>query len=194
MTLRDLVVNNRSYRRFDQSVPMGMQLLEDLVDLARHTASGANKQPLKYVLVNDPATCAEVYDTLGWAAYLKDWKGPDEGQRPAAYIVITGDKNISDNYFCDHGIASQTMLLGAVEQGFGGCILASINRKKLTAALDLPEHLEILLVLALGKPAEKVEIVPMEGGDVKYWRSEDDVHRVPKRSLDELIYSRFTAG
>lgn len=193
MGLRDLVLKNRSYRRFDQGVPMDMEVLEGMVDLARHTASGANKQPLKYALVNDPETGAKVFETLGWAAYLKDWKGPGKGQRPVAYIVIMGDRNISDNFGCDHGIAAQTMLLGAVEKGFGGCILATINHKKLRNILELPEHLEILLMLALGKPAEKVEIVDIKDGDIKYWRGKDDVHRVPKRSLEELIYARFPA-
>jgi nitroreductase len=193
MALRDLVVKNRSYRRFDQSAPMSMETLEELVDLARHVASGANKQPLKYVLVNDPGVCADVFETLGWAAYLKDWKGPAEGERPAAYVLIAGDRNISDNFYCDHGIAAQTILLGAVEKGFGGCILASINKKKLTAALDLPEHLDILLMLAMGEPAEEVVIEPVEEGDIKYWRSPDDVHHVPKRSLEELVYARFPA-
>jgi len=194
MAFQDIVKQNRSYRRFDQNARMDAKTLEGLVDLARHSASGANKQPLKYVLVNDPAVCGQVNETLGWAAYLKDWKGPEEGERPSAYVVIAGDKNISDNFFCDHGIAAQTMLLGAVEKGYGGCILASINRKKLADVLNLPGHLEILLVIALGKPAEKVEVVPVKDGDIKYWRGDDDVHRVPKRSLEELIYARFTAG
>lgn len=191
MPLRDLVVNNRSYRRFDEDSPVSMETLEELADLARYVASGANKQPLKYVLVNDPAVNEKLFETLGWAAYLKDWKGPEQGERPTAYILIAGDKNISDNFFCDHGIAAQTILLGAVEKGYGGCILASINKKKAAAALELPENLEILLMLALGKPAEKVVVEPVKDGDIKYWRSEDQVHHVPKRSLDELVHARF---
>jgi nitroreductase len=123
-----------------------------------------------------------------WAGYLTDWSGPAEGEKPSAYMVILGDKNIAESFSCDHGIAAQSIMLGAVEKGLGGCIIASINKKELTRVLNIPSHYEILLVLALGKPSETVVIENVESdGDIKYWRDSDDIHHVPKRLLDDLI-------
>ena len=188
MSIRDVVLKNRSYRRFHQEEPIGMETLRQLVDLARLSPSGANKQPLKYLLINDHHQNALVFETLGWAGYLTDWDGPVEGERPSAYVVILGDTSIRPSFGVDPGIAAQSIMLGAVEQGLGGCIIATIKKEALIEAFDLPDHLEVLLVLALGKPAEEVQIEPLGAdGDVKYWRSPDHVHHVPKRSLEEVI-------
>jgi nitroreductase len=169
-----------------------MEMLEELVDLARHSACGANLQSLKYILSSHAGTNELIFKRLGWAAYLKDWKGPSVGERPAAYIVLLGDTSIHNNFFCDHGIACQSMLLGAVEKGFGGCILASVNRKGLQKDLAIDKHLEILLVLALGYPLETVQLEYLEPeGDIKYWRDDQGVHHVPKRPLSEIIIRQY---
>lgn len=186
--LKDLVLKNRSYRRFDEGHAIEMETLRELVDLARCSASGANRQPLKYVLSNQPERNAAIFPTLAWAGYLKDWPGPDEGERPSAYVVILLDKEISNNPFCDHGIAAQSILLGAAERGLGGCMIASIQRETLAQALGLTERYEILLVLALGKPVEQVVLEPAgPDGEIRYWRDERQVHHVPKRALEEII-------
>lgn len=186
--LKDLIQRNRSYRRFYQDVSIDLETLRGLVDLARLSASGANRQPLKYILSNEPAKNSLIFPTLAWAGYLRDWGGPQEGERPAAYIIILGDTEISPSFGVDHGIAAQSILLGATEQGLGGCIIASIQRDNLRQALAIAPRYEILLVLALGKPKETVVIEPVGAdGDIKYWRDADGVHHVPKRSLDELI-------
>lgn len=190
--LKDMVMRNRSYRRFSRTDAADMETLKELIALARLTPSGGNLQPLKYILSCSPATNDMIFRNLAWAAYLKDWPGPADGERPSAYIIILGDKSIAGSFAYDSGIAAQTMLLGAVEKGLGGCIIASVTRKALTAALDLPGHLEILLVLALGKPAEEVVIDPLgPEGKVQYWRDARGAHHVPKRSVDELIFKEF---
>jgi nitroreductase len=186
--IEDLIRQNRSYRRFHQEVPVQIETLRAMVDLARMSASAANKQPLKYILSSDRETNARIFPHTRWAGYLKDWGGPAEGERPAAYIVILGDTEISKSFGCDHGIAAQSIMLGATERGLGGCIIASIAREELRETLDIPERYEILLVLALGKPKETVvleEVGP--DGDIKYYRDAEDVHHVPKRSLGELV-------
>ena len=189
MNLRELVLKNRSYRRFKQDVPIAMDTLRGLVDLARHSASAANKQPLKYALSCDAEKNRKIFDTVAWAAYLKDWPGPAEGERPAAYIVLLHDTSISKNLDCDHGIAAQSILLGAAEMGLGGCMIASIKKSELAAALDIPPQFNIPLVIALGTPAETVEIEDLApNGDIKDWRDDSGTHHVPKRTLDELIF------
>lgn len=184
----ELVVKNRSYRRFDESYVISRDALVELISLARCTPSAANRQPLKYILSAEPETNARIFSCLAWAAALKDWEGPSPGERPSAYIVILLDETITDDPLCDDGIAAQTILLGAVEQGLGGCILASIQRERLARELDIPKQLAIRLVIALGKPGETVMLEDLApGGDIRYWRDEKDTHHVPKRTLDELI-------
>jgi nitroreductase len=186
--LKDLVRKNRSCRRFHQNAPIEIETLRELVDLARLSASGANRQPLKYVLCCDPKVNARVFPTLAWAGYLKDWRGPIEGERPAAYVVILGDTEIAASFGVDHGIAAQSIMLGATERELGGCVIASIQRNELRETLGIPERYEILLVLALGRPKEQVLIETLApGGDIRYYRDDKGVHHVPKRALDELI-------
>jgi nitroreductase len=192
MTLKDLVLRNRSYRRFDGATPVSLDTLRELVDLARQAASGSNIQPLKYVLSADPATNARVFPHTRWAGYLKDWAGPAEGEQPAAYVVILGDTELRKEFDTDLGIAAQSIMLGATERGLGGCMIASIDREQLRVVLEIPERYKILLVLALGKPKEKVVIDPVgPDGDIKYWRDDKGTHHVPKRSLEEIIVAQF---
>jgi nitroreductase len=188
MSFRELVLRTRSYRRFAPTPAPDLETLRGLVDLARCSASAANRQPLKYVLSADAETNARIFPYTRWAGALKEWGGPAKGERPTAYIVLLGDTEISKSFGCDHGIAAQSMVLGAVEQGFGGCMVGALDRPGLRASLAIPDRYEILLVLALGTPAETVvlEDLPPDG-NYDYWRDEQDVHHVPKRSLDELI-------
>jgi len=186
--LQSLVLKNRSYRRFKEDENISSDFLKELVSLASITPSGRNAQPLKYVLINTPETNLKVFNTLSWAAYLKGKGTPIEGERPSAYIVILLDKHISENPFCDHGIVAQTILLGAVEKGYGGCMIMNIKKEELSNILNLPEHFEILMVIALGKPIEQVVLETMpQDGNFQYWRDEQQVHHVPKRSVNELI-------
>jgi nitroreductase len=187
MKLKELIQKTRSYRRFDETYRINVKTLEDLIDLARLSASGANRQPLKYLVYTSPEDCKRIFPSLLWAAYLKDWDGPVEGERPSGYIVILGDKTICESFGVDHGIASQSILLGASEQGLGGCIIASIRKDNLRTELSIPDKYEILLVLALGKPVENVIIDEVRDGDIKYWRDDQKNHHVPKRSLKEII-------
>lgn len=192
MNFKELVARSRSYRKFDQSKPVDVDSLVELVDTARLVPSGMNKQPLKYVVIADQEQCSEIFPLLGWAGYLKDWPGPDEGQRPTGYVVVLLDKDIASNAYVDHGIASQTIMLAAAEKGFGGCIIATVKRKQLAEVLGLGDNLEILLVLALGVPAEEVVVEPLPSdGKIEYWRDTDGKHHVPKRSLDELIVAQY---
>lgn len=187
MNIRELVCKNRSYRRFDQRVALDRALLSQWVDLARLSASARNLQCLKYYLSYTDDQNAQIFQTLSWAGYLPDWPGPEEGERPSAYIVMLNDTAISSSPGIDPGIAAQSILLGAAEAGFGGCMLMSFKKAPLQAILQLPEHLVISLVLALGKPVETVVIEAQRDTDCRYWRDAAGVHHVPKRALEELL-------
>lgn len=190
--LENLIRKNRSCRRFYQNHQVSMNTLEELVNLGRLSASAANLQPLAYVLSCNPKKNEEIFSCLSWAAYLKDWAGPEDGERPSAYIIVLLDTTISKDPGCDHGIASQSIMLGAREKGLGGCMIGSVNREKLNEILGISERYKILLVLALGNPKETVVIEPL-GPDqsIRYWRDEKGAHHVPKRSLEDVIVGTF---
>jgi len=186
--ISDLVQINRSCRRFHEDEKVGLETLQELVNLGRMSASGASLQPLKYILSCDSKTNAGIFSCLAWAGYLKDWPGPGEGERPTAYIVVLGDTSITQDVGCDHGIAAQSIMLGAREKGLAGCMLGSINRKLLRDLLNVPEHLKILLVLAIGKPKEQIVLETLApDGSIRYWRDSEGVHHVPKRKLEDII-------
>jgi nitroreductase len=191
--IEDLIRRNRSCRRFYQDSAIDRNTLEGLVNLARLSASAGNLQPLKYILCNDPVKNAEIFKCLAWAAYLKDWNGPGDGERPAAYIVVLGDTHITKDVGCDHGIASQSICLGARNMGLSSCIIGSIKKQRLRKLLDIPVHLKTQLVIALGKPREVAVIETVEAdGDIRYWRDEKGVHHVPKRKLTDVIVNCFS--
>jgi len=188
MIMHDLVCKSRSYRRFYEDEPIALETLRSLVELGRLSPTGSNMQPIKYMLSNDPQKNALIYKACSWAGYLREWPGPEEGERPSAYIIMLGDTTISKSFGCDHGIAAQSIMLGAAELGLGGCMIGSIRRADLVQALDIPARFEVLLILALGKPKEVVVLDPIgPDGSIKYWRDEQKVHHVPKRSIEDVI-------
>ena len=186
--IKELILKNRSYRRFYQDKLIEMDTLKELVNLARLSPSAANVQPLRYILSNEKEQNDKINKYIFWAGYYKNWDGPIDGEKPSAYMVIVKDTTLKKDSSQDEGIAVQSVLLGAVENGLGGCIIGNIDKIKLAGALNLNEKYEIALVLALGYPKEEVVIETINTtGDVRYWRDENEVHHVPKRTLDELI-------
>ncbi len=188
--IRDLVLKNRSYRRFDEQIAIPRTELESLVDLARLSGAAANRQPLKYFLAHHPAVNERIFPCLAWAGYLKEWPGPAAGERPTGYIVMVLDTLISEVPGFDGGIAAQSILLGAVELGLGGCMIGNVKWDELRKVLGIEERYKPILVIALGKPGEKVVIETAVRGvdaDIKYWRDREQLHHVPKRELAEVL-------
>lgn len=189
--LKDLVLKNRSYRGYDPSVRLTREDLVDLVELARFTGSSVNVQPLKYYIAWKQEEVAQIQALTMWAGALKEMKLPHPGKEPAAFIIICQDMNLNSNstkFLRDIGVAAQTMLLGAVEKGLGGCMLGSFYKPKLMDLLNLPEGVEPNLIVALGKPAEKIVLTDVgEDGSTRYYRNAEDTHYVPKRSLEDLV-------
>jgi len=190
MIFSEIVKKNRSYRVYYEEKVIPNDTLIEFVDNARLIPSSMNLQLSKYYIA-DYDKRHIVFPHLKWAAYLADWDGPKEGERPAAYIIILSDQNISSNVKFDHAIAAQTILLSAVEKDMGGCIIGTIiNKEGLAQSLNIPDHCTIELVVALGFPKEKIilkEINP--GDDIKYYRDSEGNHYVPKRKLADIIIS-----
>ncbi len=196
--LNELIKKNRSYRRFYQNERVSVETLKELVNLARLSPTEANFQELKYILSNAPEKNDAIFSCLKWAGFLKDWDGPSEGERPAAYIVILKDTTVIERTGIAHGIAAQSILLGATEKGLGGCMLQSVDKDKLREIVTLDPKFEILLVIALGKSCEEIIIDEIDNGEsTKYWRDDESRHHVPKRKLDDIIvetYGNYTAS
>ena len=190
MSLSEIVKKNRSYRVYHEDKVISPDMLLEFVDNARLIPSAMNLQPLKYYIVNYDQRNL-VFPHLKWAAYLADWDGPAEGERPSAYIIMLSDKNISPNVKWDHGIAAQTILLSAVSRDMGGCIIGTVNREAVSQALNIPDSYAIELVIALGYPNEKIVLKEINNGDdMKYYRDADGVHYVPKRRLADIVVGK----
>lgn len=191
--ITDLIKQNRSYRRFYQEHVLDLKTLTKLVDLARLSASAANLQPLRYIISVDPPKNSQIFSCLSWAGYLKDWKGPKQGERPSGYIIILSDFEKANDYVgYDCGIASQSILLGARGKGLAGCMIASIKRQQLRSLLNIDVRFKILLVIAIGKPKEEV-VIETVGTDnsIRYYRDSAGVHHVPKRKLQDIIVDSY---
>ena len=193
MDFSELALKTRSYRRFDQTAAIEPSTLRGLIDLVRRVPSAANRQPLRYVASCGPAMNRQIFGTLSWAGALPDWPGPSEGERPAAYVVILHDRNVCEAAPTDVGIAAQTLLLAAVSMGLGGCMFGAVARPRLHEILGLPADLEIMLVVALGKPVERVVLEDaLPGASLKYYRDADQTHHVPKRRLQDVLLRTIT--
>lgn len=188
--IKDLVVKSRSYRVFDEDHKLEKQDLVDLIELARFSPCGKNVQYLRFIPIYKEEVLKEVYPSLVWAGYLKDWDGPVEGERPTGIILIVSKEgSLTDPLLaCDMGIASQSIVLGAVEKNLGGCMIRALNRKKIAEVLNLSDDYIVHMAIALGKPSQRVIVEDInEGEDIKYWMDEDKTHHVPKIILDDLI-------
>lgn len=194
--IEDLVRRNRSYRRFVQREKVELGLLLRWVDLGRLAPSARNQQPLKYMISNDPSVNGKIFPHIAWAGALKDWPGPFEGERPSAYVAVLHDTGIpeaDDMMWCDVGLACQNILLGAVEDGYGGCLIGAFNKDQVAGVLGIGLRYRPLLLIALGKPLENVTLEPLvKDGDITYYRDQRGTHHVPKRSMEELVVRVFS--
>jgi len=187
MSIKQLIAKSRSYRRFYENQEIQFEQLKSWINLARLSPSARNMQSLRYKIINNKEINQQIFPLLKWAGYLENWNGPQEGERPSAYIIVLNDEELSSNYYCDDGIASQSIILGAVEDGFGACIIAAIKREELRNLLQIPEKYKIIHLIALGKPKENIIIEEVSNNDIKYWRDLEENHHVPKRKLEDLI-------
>ena len=189
--VKDLIIKNRSYRGYDESYTFTREQLMNYVDGARFSASSVNVQPLKFFIAWEKADVDKIQCRIKWARQLPQMTLPHPGMCPTGFIVICQDKTISGNlnrFMKDIGIVAQSMLLMAVEEGLGGCMIGNFVPEDIREGLGLSEDLQPMLVIALGKPAEKIVLTDVgEDGKTAYYRDENDVHYVPKRTLEELL-------
>lgn len=190
MSLYDLIVTKRSVRRFKQN-PIPDKIVSRIMEAARQAPSGANIQPVRYIVVKTPEMCAKVFENTAWAGYLKSEGTPKEEERPVLYVVILTDTALrQDGAKHDCGAAAQNMMLAAWEEGIGSCWIGALKRDNLRNLLDIEQRYDIDTLVAFGYANERVVSEDAEG-DIKYYRDERNVHHVPKRTMDELVLKRF---
>ncbi len=185
MNIKEAIKNRRSIRRFEQR-PVSRDILLDLIDCARLAPYPANIQPLKFAAVGTKALTDKIFDCTKWAGYLENGT-PAIDERPVAYILILGDKDIKGDFKCETGIAGSHIVLGAMEYGLASCWLGALKRDRLAEILKLPANLEVQDVVALGYPMQESRPVEMTDS-VKYYLDQDGILNVPKRSIEDVIY------
>ena len=188
-TVHSLVIKNRSYRSFDPDAKIKVGDLREMIDCARCAPSAMNLQPLKYrICVGEDAK--KLLPLTAWAGRLKDMKFPPDGHEPAAFIIICIDTELcksKDAALRDVGICAQTIMLRATEMGYGGCMLGAFNPDTVKTEMGIGEQYLPNLILALGKPDETVAIDVAKNGEIGYYRDENNLHHVPKRTLKDIL-------
>lgn len=184
------IKKRRTIRKFTQQ-PITPEILQKCVDAARLSPSGMNFQPLKYLVVTESKNLPKVFSTLTWARNIPGYShAPDEV--PQAYIIILLDTNIRQSPGNDSGIAAMSISMVAYEAGLASCMLGSVDRPQLKKELKIPDHFQVLLVVALGYPREQSKAIELNGTDTRYWFDNQGVLNVPKRQLkDVLIWNTF---
>lgn len=186
MTAKELIQNRRTIRKFLQK-PIPAERLRAYIDCARLAPSGANLQPLRYVLVHTPEMVEKLFPLVRWAAYLAPDYNPKEEERPTAFIAVAAELSVrKSGYEADMGAAVENMILAAEEDGIGSCWMGAIDYEKISTLLELSDSQKLLCVVAMGYKDEQPEEVCVAEGDVKYYLK-DGTLRVPKRPMDEVL-------
>jgi nitroreductase len=192
MEFKELVTKARTYRRYHQNKLVPMELLMEIIDMARLIPSRANAQPLRYAVSTSPEMNVRLFPLVQWAPALDDWPGPPEGQRPVAFIVIGVDTKSPQPPEMDAGIAAQTIQLALAENGIGCCIFSQMDAVAVHAAVGFPRYVAAQLTIAIGYPNETVIIEELRKGQPYFYRrDEQGQHYVPKRKLDDILLAKF---
>jgi len=188
---KELILKNRSYRGFDSSRKISDEEMKNIIDMARLSPSSSNIQPLKFFFSNQNDMNEKILPCLKFGGALPKLHLPFKGTEPTGYIVICLDNSVDSNvnkFMRDVGIVSQSMLLAAVSMGLGGLNIGAFEKQNLIDAIELADNFTPLLVLAIGKPIENIQIDEIENGaDTKYYRDDTGTHHVPKRKLEDVM-------
>jgi len=185
MKFIELAEKTRSYRKFDEAREIPPRVLREIAQAAGIAPCAANLQRLRFSIVTEDNERELLCSSIGWAAYLEDWKGPEPGERPSAYMAINAPDDEVAYTGIDVGIAASYMTLAASDLGIGCCMILSFKRD-IVDAIAPAEGYRVALLLALGYPGETV-VLERDCEEVRYWRSNDGVHHVPKLPPDMLV-------
>ena len=191
MNMMKFLRGRRTYRRFEQR-PVAPEILTEAVDAARIASCGANRQTVRYIIVESADAVAAVQPLVHWAAYLPPEQGaPKPDELPTAFIAILQDDTLPGASDVDVGLALGSLTAAAWAHGVGSCIMGAINRPALTELLALPEGVRLCYMVALGYPTHESHLVSMQDGDVKYYLDDNRDFCVPKRGMEEVLLKKM---
>ncbi len=184
-TVDELLTKNRSTRGYKKAYVVSRAELERIAGVCTRIPSARNQQVLRMKLVTHDSGADMVLPLIKMGAALPELHLPFPGTEPEAFIVVCSTVSENPMVDIDLGIAAQSMLLKAVEMGLNGLIIAAFNRAKLQEALSLTY--QPLLVLAIGKSNEHIELTPINEDESHAYYRRDGVHYVPKVRLEDLL-------
>ena len=189
MDVYQAITTRRTIRRF-QPKPIEPAVLERIVDAGRLAPSGANCQPVEFILVTQATLCQQVFTTTAWAGRVTPRRTPKAGQEPTAWvIVLLNSQRGPATATADAAAAIENMLLTAVDAGLGSCWIGSVQRKELAAILNIPDHCTIDSTVALGYPDES-PLAEETDDDIAYYLDDNDLLHVPKRRLKDVLHQQ----
>ncbi len=180
------IISRRSIRSFKQK-EIPINILKKCVNAARLAPSAANLQPLEFIVIKDKEKTDQIFETLGFAGYLKDWN-PSKSESPMAYIVIVCNNPNNKWYMRDASFAAENIMLTAESFDIGSCVLCNIKKDKIKKILDIPKEIIIDSVVALGYKNEQSKVIDYKDS-IKYFYSEGKVLRVPKKKLEDVMHT-----
>ena len=168
MDIMEFLKTRRTYRRFEQK-PVEPAIAREIMEAARIASCGANRQTLKYVLVQSPEMVAKMDET------------------PVLFVAVCQDESLPGCNDTDTGLALANMTDAAWAHGVGSCIMGAIDRPAIKELLGLGENLRLHSVVAFGYPTHKSHLVAMQNGNVKYYLDDARDYCVPKRPMEEIL-------
>lgn len=186
-SLERLLRRNRSYRGYDARFIVREDQLRRIIAVNTLTPSARNQQVLRFrPVLSDEAPAVLPHLRMGGA--LPELRLPTPGTEPNAFIVVCSTAEESREVSIDLGIAVQSMLLQAVEIGLNGLCIGAFDREAVRRALHLP--LEPLLVVTIGKGAERIELTTVDADAERAYYRRDGIHYVPKLRTEDLILEK----
>ncbi len=187
MDIMEFLKTRRTYRRFEQK-PVEPAIARKIMEAARIASCGANRQTLKYVLVQSPEMVAKMQPLVHWAAYLPPEQGqPKPDETPVLFVAVCQDESLPGCNDTDTGLALANMTDAAWAHGVGSCIMGAIDRPAIKELLGLGKNLRLHSVVAFGYPTHKSHLVAMQNGNVKYYLDDARDYCVPKRPMEEIL-------
>ena len=184
MQFNELVRLRRTIRFYEnRKVPVSE--LMKLIDIARFAPSGSNKQPIRYIIIDNEDTAKKIFDVTRYGGAVTPRRSPVWGvNAPRSFIAVTSAKGGS---VVDASCAIQNILLGATDNGLGCCWIGAFNKEGAKNILELGDDTELHYLIAVGYPAEKPQCEDISSdAPTAYYLDENNVLHVPKITADEI--------
>ncbi len=191
--VRQYLITRRSIRRYIKR-PIEQEKLLELLDVARYAPNGANRQVVRWVVINDPERVHRIAEmTIDWMRLMKEknpalyqeaklelfvepWElGQDRISRGAPCVIVASAPKDERTAPPAAMIAIHQIQLAAPALGLGTTFSGSIN----TAGQSHPPLIEVFGLaegyiphgtFLIGYPAEKYQRIPVRKPVDVTWR------------------------